>query len=100
MKIRFSQLSKSDYAEAIKYYKSESVDLSIRFKNDIKQSVNRIQSFPNLYPKINDRVQKCVVSKFPYTVFYTIFKNIIYILAIANHYKNPNSYIDRLNENI
>ncbi len=40
------------------------------------------------------------LSKFDYAVFYTIFKNIIYILAIANHYKNPNSYIDRLNENI
>lgn len=95
MKIRFSQASKLDFNESIEYYKTESIDLSIRFKNDIKQSINRIQSFPNLYPKVNDRVQKCVASKFPYTIFYTIKENTIYILAIANHYKNPRSYLDR-----
>ena len=96
MKIEFSELSKRDFSEAIIYYKNESESLSQRFKNDIKQSTNRIISFPKLYPKINERVQKCVVSKFPFTIFYTIKENIIYILAIANHYKDYIKYEDRL----
>lgn len=63
MKIKFSKLSKKDYDEAIAYYKKEDNNLALRYKVDIKQSTKRIENFPNLYPKINERVQKCVVSK-------------------------------------
>ena len=95
MKIRFSKLSKQDYDLSIEYYKKEGENLVLRFKGDIKQSLKRIETFPNLYPKVNDRVQKCVVSRFPYTVYYTTKDKEIYILAIANHYKNPEEYSKR-----
>lgn len=95
MKIRFSKLSKSDYDISVDYYKRESDNLAVRFKNNIKKSIKRIEAFPNLYPKINDRVQKCVVLKFPYTIYYTIKDEDIYILAIASHYKNPDEYSKR-----
>jgi len=95
MNIRFSELSKFDFSEALSYYENESTNLSTRFRDDIKQSIDRIKSFPTLYQKENDRVHKCVVSKFPYTIFYTLYQNTIYILAIANHYQNPKNYSDR-----
>ena len=95
MKIRFSKLSKQDFDISVEYYKKEGENLALRFKSDIKQSLKRIETFPNLYPKINERVQKCVVSKFPYTIYYILKDEIIYILAIANHYKNPEEYLKR-----
>lgn len=95
MEIEFSKASKEDYNISIEYYKKESEELALRFKADIKQSINRIELFPTLYPKINDKVHKCVVSKFPYTIYYTILDEIIYILAVANHYKDPQSFIKR-----
>ncbi|MEA2017405.1 MAG: type II toxin-antitoxin system RelE/ParE family toxin [Campylobacterota bacterium] len=88
MKIRFSKFAKEDYGTAKEYYKKESISLSIRFINDVKSSINRILEFPLLYPKIDDKIQKCVVSKFPFTIFYTVKNDIIYILAVANHYRN------------
>ena len=98
MKIEFSSFSKIDYDEAIAYYKRESIELATRFKYDIKQSIKRIETFPNLYPKIEERVHKCVASKFPFTIFYTLKDDTIYILAIANHYKNPANYLDRFSQ--
>ena len=95
MKIKFSKLSKQDYDISTAYYTKESDNLSIRFKSDIKQSLKRIETFPKLYPKINSRVQKCVLSKFPFTIYYTIKDNIVYILAIANHFRNPEDYFKR-----
>ncbi len=95
MKIKFSKLSKEDFDISLQYYKKESKKLVLDFKNDIKNSLKRIETFPNLYPKINDRIHKCVVSKFPYTIYYTIEDKIIYILALANHYKNPKDYFKR-----
>lgn len=78
MKIRFSKSSKSDYDLSIEYYKKEGENLALRFKSDIKQSLKRIESFPKLYPKINEKVQKCVVSKFPYTIYYTVKADNLY----------------------
>jgi len=96
VKIRYTDASKLDFDEAFEYYKSENLNLANRFKYHIKQSVRNIQSFPNLYPKIDNRVQKCVVSKFPYTIFYSIKNDTIFILAVANHYKNPNKYLSQI----
>lgn len=95
MKTRFTKLSKKDYSKGIDYYAKESNDLANRFKTDVKQAFKRIETFPNLYPKINEQIQKCILSKFPYTVYYIIKNEIIYILAIANHYENPENFIDR-----
>ncbi len=95
MKIKFSKLSKEDFDVSVKYYEKESKSLALAFKNDIKNSLRRIETFPNLYPKINNRIHKCVVSKFPYTIYYVMEDRSIYILAIANHYKNPKDYLKR-----
>jgi hypothetical protein len=95
MKIEFSKASKVDYNISIEYYRNQGDELALRFKADIKQSINRIEMFPNLYPKIDDRVHKCVVSKFPYTIYYIIIDEIIYILAVANHYKDPQTFMKR-----
>jgi len=96
MKIKISKLAKDDFDVALNYYKKQNESLAKRFKIDIKQSINRIGFFPNLYPKVNDRVQKCVIFKFPFTIFYTVIDDDIIILAFANHYKNPISYLKRL----
>lgn len=96
MKVKFSKLAKRDYDIAFEYYKKESNYLSKRFKNDIKESIQRILLFPNLYPNVYEKVQKCVVTKFPFTIYYSVKGSAIYIIAIANHYKNPDVYIKRL----
>jgi len=95
MKIEFSKESKNDFDTSLNYYKNESEELASRFRLDIKQSLKRIETFPNLYPKINEKVHKCVVSKFPYTVYYMIKNETIFILGIANHYQNPNTFRQR-----
>lgn len=63
----------------------------------IKQSINNILKFPTLYSKINEHIRKCVTHIFPFTIFYVIKDDSIFILAIANHYKNPKHYIERFN---
>lgn len=95
VKIRFTKLSKNDFDEALNYYKKESDALASRFRTDIIQSVNRILSFPHLYPQIAENIHKCVASKFPFTIFYLCKEETIFIIAIANHYKNPETYSSR-----
>jgi len=95
MKIKFQKIAKEEYDDALNYYNDENKTLGIKFKNEIKQSINNISKFPTLYPKINEHIRKCVTHTFPFTIFYIIKDDSIFILAIANHYKNPEYYIQR-----
>ena len=95
LKIKFQEHSKYDFDEAKHYYKTQEENLYKKFKYDLEQSLNRILSFPNLYPNIDTNIKKCVLNKFPYTILYTIKNDTIYILAIANHHKNPKEYKNR-----
>lgn len=95
MNIEFAKLAKVDYDEARTYYSSIDSKVVARFQSDISASIERIINFPTLYPNVNARVKKCVAAKFPFTVFYTLKEDVIVILAIANHHKNPKSYLGR-----
>lgn len=53
MKIEFSKESKNDFDTSLNYYKNESEELASRFRLDIKQSLKRIETFPNHYQNPN-----------------------------------------------
>ena len=97
MTIKYTTNAKEDFQYSLEYYKNESITLANNFKADIKASINRIKSFPHLYPtaEFNSKIQKCIVSKFPFTLYYTILNDTIFILAVANHYKNPKYFEER-----
>lgn len=96
MRVEFLALAKLEFDETIAYYENESEGLGLRFKNEIRSSVDLIVQFPKLYPIFIDDIRKCVTHNFPYTIFYKLEKDVITIYAIANHYRNPLYYAERL----
>ena len=100
MKIEFLKLAKLEFDEAIVYYENESVGLGMRFKKEIRSSVDMILEFPKLYPIVAADIRKCVTHTFPYTIFYACTEETIYIYAIANHYKNPSRYAKRFKDKL
>jgi len=95
VKIEFLELAKQEFDDAIAYYENESEGLGLRFKKEIRSSIENILNFPTLYPIFMNNIRKCVAHTFPYTVFYTIIDETIYIYAIANHHKELSSYTKR-----
>ncbi|MEA2029545.1 MAG: hypothetical protein U9N49_11295 [Campylobacterota bacterium] len=64
----------------------------------IRSSIDMIMLYPNLYPFYLDDIRKCVTHTFPYSIFYTYDEEIIYIYAIASHFRDPSVYIERFEE--
>ena len=95
MKIEFLKLAKLEFDEAVMYYEGESEGLGVRFKQEIRSSIDMILEFPKLYPMATDEIRKCVAHTFPYTIFYALKNETIYIYAIANHFKDPSIYAER-----
>ncbi len=76
----------------------EQPGLGRRFKAEVRQTVKRIKSYPQAWPVERGEVRKCFVHKFPYTIFYSLQKQTIVILAIAHQHRKPGYWIDRLED--
>lgn len=96
MNIRYLELAKFEFHDAISYYKKEQIGLGKIFSDNIKTAISRIKSLPNLYPFIKKEVRKCTLHKFPYNILYVIEENEIVIVAIAHHHRKPDYWVHRI----
>ena len=89
MTLKISQLAFFEIEDAKEYYNLQNSTLGDTFKNDIKRSIESIKKFPNLYPNITNDMRRCVLHRFPYSIFYAITDNTILILSVAHPHRKP-----------
>lgn len=96
MNIQILQEAKEELAGAIQYYEDITPGLGIRLKRQVKEVLSWIKvnfELPRLRPKGYRRVN---CKTFPYYIAYSIRKNEIFIVEIANSYKYPDFWIERM----
>ena len=96
MNIEFLPIAKTELDDAIEYYDLELPGLGIKFKKEVRSSLKRIAVFPKAWSMIRPDIRKCIMHKFPYNILYTVEENIILIIAIAHHHRNPEYWIERI----
>ena len=89
MTLKISQLAFFEIEDAKEYYNLQNSTLGDTFKNVIKRSIESIKKFPNLYPNITNDMRRCVLHRFPYSIFYAITDNTILILSVAHQHRKP-----------
>ena len=89
MTLKISQLAFFEIEDAKEYYNLQNSTLGDTFKNDIKRSIESIKKFPNLYPNITNDMRRCLLHRFPYSIFYAITDNTILILSVAHQHRKP-----------
>ena len=89
MTLKISQLAFLEIEDAKEFYNLQNPTLGDTYKNDIKRSIESIEKFPNLYPNITSKMRRCVLHRFPYSIFYAITDNTILILSVAHQHRKP-----------
>lgn len=89
MKLEISELARDEIEDAREYYNLQQNSLGDTFKNDVRQSIKNIIELPNLYPNITDDMKRCVLHRFPYSIFYFIENDTIVILSVAHQHRKP-----------
>lgn len=97
MNILFLELAQQEFYDSQDYYEEQQENLGKKFKQEIYNTLKRIQKFPNLYVEIRKDIRKCVVNKFPFNLLYSIEENHILIIAIAHHHRKPDYWAERIN---
>ena len=76
--------------EAIEYYEKKRRGLGIDLAAKVSDAFLRIQQSPGIYPYHKQtRIQKCLVRRFPYTIFYAEFDDHIAVVAVAHQKRRP-----------
>lgn len=87
--ISFHEMAESELNEAIDYYESKVDGLGRAFLFEVERVSKFIQQNPESAPIILKVVRRKILSRFPYSIMYSIVNGSIRILAIANHKRRP-----------
>ena len=89
MTLKISKLAFLEIEDAKEYYNLQKSTLGDTFKNDVKKSIENIKQFPTLYPNITNNIKRCLLHRFPYSIFYAISDNTILVLSVAHQHRKP-----------
>lgn len=80
--------------EAWEWYESRKKGLGDAFMDEFEGFIDLIGENPYLFPKLNDKVRRCSMSRFPYLIIYLVKDNAVYIVSVAHTSRKP-GYWDR-----
>ena len=81
--------AQAEWDEAIDWYESKSLDLSIDFETKIREALDRIVANPKRYPIVERDVREADVVRFSYAIFYRIKADHIVVISIFHTSRDP-----------
>lgn len=95
MKVRFYKAAEREFDEAAAHYEQALSGLGQRYRDAIKETLERIKQFPKAYSPFSRRTRRCLVSKFPYGVIYRHTRTEIIVVAVAHLHRKPEYWYRR-----
>lgn len=95
MKVRFYETAEREFDKAITHYEQQVPGLGERYRNAVKDALERIKQFPEAYSPLSRRTRRCLVSGFPHGIIYQIKEGEIIIVAVAHLHRRPEYWTHR-----
>lgn len=95
MRLEIDSLALEDVKESISFYEREAKK-GDAFEVDFEITVDRIVENPLGYQVLDESgYRRCLFLDFPYGVFFKIFDDYIYIIAVGHHKRKPRFWVNR-----
>ena len=89
MRLQYTDRSKDDIDLAFRWYELQRRGLGFEFLDCIEISLNNIISFPEMYEISHSNFRRCVIRRFPFSIFYTIENDKIIIHSVFDNRQDP-----------
>lgn len=96
MQVRFEEDAQAELFEAALYYDQQQLGLGDAFGQAVERAVGKVAADPSRFPIVIDGVQRCRVARFPYCVYFLALGEVLYVVAVAHHSRQPDYWKDRL----
>ena len=89
MKVKFLTPASNEVRESIAYYNEQREGLGLEFAFELKQTLLRMKHHPLAWAPLSDRVRRCRINRFPYSVIYEVRHDTLIIAAVQHHSRAP-----------
>ncbi len=89
MIIRYTAKSKEEIESAFEWYNNQRKGLGYEFLDCLEASLHKIGKYPEMYEICYSNFRRCVVRKFPFSIFYTIEETEIAIHSVFDNRQDP-----------
>jgi toxin ParE1/3/4 len=96
MRVKLHPEARADLREGHAFYRSRSPLAAVAFAHQVDAALKRIADAPRQYPAGEYGTREHVLpSRFPYTVVYRVHDDIVIVVAVAHHSREPGYWRNR-----
>jgi plasmid stabilization system protein ParE len=96
MSYAFHPASLAELHSAVAYYDCQKDNLGQELLAEVRVVIHRAMDNPKQFPRLDGRVRRGRVSRFPYGLVYVVRPGEIYIFAVMHLHRDPEYWKDRL----
>jgi hypothetical protein len=85
VKTRYTSRASGELNLAVAWYELQQQGLGLDFLDCVDASLARIRRSPEIYPIVQSALRRCVVDRFPFSIYFEIEKKEIVIHAIFDN---------------
>lgn len=89
MHLYYTDRAKNDMETAFEWYEKQRKGLGTEFLNCIESSLQNVLSYPDMYQVAHFDFHRCIISRFPFSLFYKIENDNIIIHAVFDNRQDP-----------
>ena len=87
--------ARAEFLAAIDWYNSVRPGLGAEFEAEVEDAIFAVEDNPKFCVEIEDGIRRCLVSRFPYALVYSIETERILILAVMHTSRRPGFWHNR-----
>ena len=95
----YKPLAQLEARETYQWYSRPDIGMGDAFLTGLEHTDHFISDNPYLYPKVEGKMRRANLSRFPFSLFYVIDGEEVNVLSCFHPYRDPKSRDDLLNSN-
>lgn len=93
---RFLRKAEKEMIDAAKLYDEKANGLGTIFLDDVHHAVSNARKYPQLGAVSGKNTRRVVLTRFPYSVIYTVEPGTILVVAVAHQRRLPGYWANRI----
>jgi toxin ParE1/3/4 len=85
MRVEYHPAVEEELRDIIKYYNQSSTGLGFEFLDEFEKQVLKIASMPSLWLTVQNNVQRSLMTRFPYVIYFRVINDNILRVTIVKH---------------
>ena len=94
MKVRYSDLARTDVREAKAFYRKDSEQAPKDFASELRRALQKIREHPQIGVPYEPGTRRFIMIRFPHSVVYYLSGEGIYVVAVEHHSREPGYWHD------